>query len=212
MSEEKRPVYPPAGVIERCGHCGADVQDEHPGHGFEAQTWPALPAEADVEFRSDVFRAVDDRGDKLTVDARHLATNLVGRAAMWRGSALSMVRPVASTEEWTKVRRAALLMLARLLCPHVDQQVWAGIARLTDVEPTEQEPMPPTVGYHLDIRAWCSDCGEPFVFVGDQLPVGVSPGHPTVDVEGTTLSAPLRPLQYPEDWGLDRAGYQVRVR
>lgn len=208
-------MYQISGPVERCAHCGGDDPKGCVAHRFEPMPWPVLPAEAEMKVTTEYrepFGLPRGAGGKVIAVAKYLPDGTTVMAVRVRTDAEHATRSYPSTAEVERVAQVARLLLARQLCRHVDQQVWAGVARITDVEPTELQPMPPTVGYQMDIRVWCSDCGEPFVFVGDQLPVGMSPAHPTVDVEGTTLSAPLRPIQYPEWWGLDRTGYQVRVR
>lgn len=74
-----------------------------------------------------------------------------------------------------------------------------------DVTRLVNEEGGPTVGYQAEVRVWCQECGEDFVFVGP-YPLGVSPARPTRSVDGTCLSAPLRPKSAPANWGLDRPG------
>lgn len=211
MTEMKRPRWQPYVVVERCGTCGVAKSEKCQGHGWAPMRWPELPPAKDVDVSSEYVEPAHGTPGEIRARATHRPTGKFGYAKLVRSPAEHMRRYPSSVEVEPVVAFARLL-LARQLCPHVDQQVWAGVARLLEQDPSEQEPMPPATGYHLDIRVWCADCGEPFVFVGDRLPLGLSPAHPTVDVEGTTLSAPLRPGQYPEDWGLNRPGYGVRVR
>lgn len=213
---EKRPVYQVSGPVERCAHCGTDDPKTCMGHAFDPMPWPALPPESDLSVRTEYqepFGLPRGAGGKVLAYVVHLPTDRMVSAARTRSDVEHAIRAYPSSAEVEAVARAARLLMARQLCPHVDQRVWAGVARLLADDAQMTDPaIPPAIGYHLDIRVWCADCGEPFVFVGDQLPVGLSPAHPTVDVEGTTLAAPLRPIQYPEEWGLNRPGYGVRVR
>ena len=45
--------------------------------------------------------------------------------------------------------------------------------------------------FSADVRIRCAECGMPFRFIGASA--GYSPDRPTVNVDGTTLCAPIEP-------------------
>lgn len=47
--------------------------------------------------------------------------------------------------------------------------------------------------FMVDIRVECADCGQPFVFIAPDLPVGLDFHRPTVSVSGETLNVPATP-------------------
>jgi len=53
------------------------------------------------------------------------------------------------------------------------------------------------VGYTLEVKVKCADCGLPFEFKG--LPRGSAPFQPTVSFDNTELRAPLRPSRDPAE-------------
>lgn len=217
---------------ERCKHCGVPA-DEFPhqevdgevgpaGHVFERIPFPEID-DAAVEVGGELIPERGGRGyDRLVATATYRGDrpDLAGvSVSVWKfrekmrfpGMA-SQLDFTGTPEEWAPVMRAAKVALARRVCPHVDTVVGAGVARIVADGALERDALPPATGFQLDLRVWCTDCGEPFVFVGDRLPVGMSPAYPTVTPAGTELSAPLRPLLYPEWWGRDRPGWGVRAR
>lgn len=216
MSKYGTPVT--AVMVERCRHCGTDAQDilhrevdgevGMGGHVFEAMPFPTLDGWR-ATYRQ-TPRWVKEGSQRLTLQASagREGSRRGAQVWAWRDST-SLVDPDAA--EWRPLERAVEVLLARKVCLHTDQNVCATVVRHVATDPTEQDPMPPTTGFSADIRVWCRDCGEPFVWVGP-MQLGVNPGQPTVDVEGTTLCAPLRPLSAPEDFGLQRPGFGVRVR
>ena len=90
-----------------------------------------------------------------------------------------------------------------LPCPHANFEAMVGVNRITESDDG------PVVGYSADIKAWCRDCDEPFRWIGP--PVGVSPAHPAVSIDHTTLRAPLRPASSDPDFGLGLPGFSMRV-
>lgn len=86
-------------------------------------------------------------------------------------------------------------------CEHEDFDVMAKVARLT------KEDGGPVYAYNVEIRVSCKHCGAFFEWVG--LPPGMSPRHPTVDLDMTTLCAPLTPQGVEAD--TTGPGYTVRV-
>lgn len=95
-------------------------------------------------------------------------------------------------------------------CPHVDFDVVAEVNRFVDHEPEQGEISTP-VGFSVDLKVWCRDCKESFVWVGP-MPIGVSPGEPRVSVDGTELRAPIRPASAGEAFGLKLPGFGIRFR
>lgn len=47
--------------------------------------------------------------------------------------------------------------------------------------------------FMVEIRVECADCGQPFVFIAPDLPVGLNFHRPTVSVSGETLNVPATP-------------------
>jgi hypothetical protein len=158
----------------------------------------ALPSPFPMQAVALTFRELDGWVMLEAYDpTSKLEVNLKTRAVMYRQGQAQLVD-------------GAAVALARRACPHVDHQVCCRVVRFTDSP--DGSALPAATGFQMEVRVWCSDCGERFLIVGDQLPVGMSPAQPTVDVEGATLLVPLRPLLAGEGWGLDRPGFQVRVR
>jgi hypothetical protein len=75
-------------------------------------------------------------------------------------------------------------------CEHEDFMVDAVVNRLMDGKDAAGAPQ---VGFVLDLKVNCSECGEKFVFVGLPNKVGLSPLEPRTDFNGTELRAPIRP-------------------
>lgn len=71
-------------------------------------------------------------------------------------------------------------------CEHKNFKSEVKVYRLTEVENG------PVTGYTADIEIVCAECHMPFVFVG--VPQGVSPAHPTSNIDGNELRAPIKPL------------------
>jgi hypothetical protein len=200
-------------MAERCGVCAGDREDQHPGHSFVPGPIPLPVPESEVRLAKELKTSIHRGGqDQLEVAATHSSGATVTVWA-WRNPAATVARQHGYTgvgaDEWVAVVEAAGVALGRVLCPHVDLQAYAGVARLTEREPSAREPLPPAIGYQGDIRVWCVDCGEPMVFVGD-LPLGMSPAHPSTSYDRCTLSAPLRPASMDERWGQNRPGVSIR--
>lgn len=201
----------PVAVVldDMCRECGGDEMGQHEQHEYEAFPRPPLPAGVDIHFERTTW--LEDKSLRARVRGRVSrpgAPDLGAAAWLWSAGDDDQ----ALDCEWDLLQQAVRVQLARLLCPHVDLHVFAGVARIVADGALAVDALPPATGYQADIRVWCADCGEPFVFVGDQLQVGMRPDMPTVDVAGTTLAAPLRPRSTPEGWGRDRPGFAVRTR
>lgn len=198
-------------LVERCDVCGGDEQElahREGGHTFVPFAWPRLTQ----EYRqSERWTTQGQQRLMLTGTLGSVGRRVSAKVWAWRSRPLPTEPTEPTPAEWEPLELAVQVLLAREVCPHADQNVFAAVGRHVASDPTEQDPMPPTTGFSADIRVWCADCGEPFVWVGP-MQLGVNPGQPTVDVEGTTLCAPLRPLSAPEDFGLQRPGFGVRVR
>jgi hypothetical protein len=63
------------------------------------------------------------------------------------------------------------------------------------------------IAYSADIRIACTQCGEPFRWIGVQA--GLKPGRPMVSVDETELRAPVRPASSDPDFGLGIPGFAV---
>lgn len=75
-------------------------------------------------------------------------------------------------------------------CKHERFQCTCEVTRLHK----EGEPEKIT-GYTTDIKVHCTDCGQPFEWIG--VPGGSSPMQPMVSFDGTELRAPIRPSKLP---------------
>lgn len=69
-------------------------------------------------------------------------------------------------------------------CAHKDFSAWVNVFRLED-----------TGRFSADIRIKCSECDEPFRFLG--VPGGLSPYEPRVSIDGLELRAPIEPQGTP---------------
>lgn len=65
-------------------------------------------------------------------------------------------------------------------CAHEDFAANVAVARLLD-----------TGKFVAEVTVHCTQCGEPFRFVG--VPAGLRFDAPTVSIDGTTLNAPIEP-------------------
>lgn len=204
----------PAAVVldDLCQVCGDHEDEKHEGHEYRAFPRPLLPPDADVFYEHTAWAEEGALRARARGTVWRSGEKFGASAWLWSESWLRAGHAEGLESEWAELDEAVRVQLARLLCPHVDHQVYAGVARILADGALETTALPPAIGYHCDIRVWCTDCGEPFVFVGDQLRVGIRPDMPTVDVAGTTLAAPLRPRSMPEGWGRDRPGFTVRAR
>ena len=92
-----------------------------------------------------------------------------------------------------------------LPCPHENFEAAVEVSRIT------RDEGGPVVAYSAAVTVRCAapSCGETFRWVG--VPAGLSPGHPTVSVDGRELRAPLRPASADPDFGLGIPGFAVRM-
>lgn len=88
-------------------------------------------------------------------------------------------------------------------CPHENFTARVEVNRL---KPSDEEPVD---AYAADVRISCSDCGEPFRFIGVQA--GLRPDRPMCSVDETELRAPIRPASSDPDFGLGIPGFAVRM-
>ena len=88
-------------------------------------------------------------------------------------------------------------------CPHEDFEAWVEVGRITSGEGG------PVSAFMADIRVNCSQCKEPFRWVG--VPAGLKPDRPMVSVDETELHAPLRPASSDPDFGLGIPGFAIRM-
>lgn len=72
----------------------------------------------------------------------------------------------------------------RMACEHENFEAQVEVNRLC------REPDGPVEGMSASIAILCATCAEPMVFVG--APVGLSPRHPAINVEGTELRSASR--------------------
>lgn len=66
-------------------------------------------------------------------------------------------------------------------------------------------------GFYADVRVWCADCDETFVFHGGNLPIGLLPDRPCISVDGAELRVPLRPQSSDPHYGMGLPGFIARV-
>ena len=90
-------------------------------------------------------------------------------------------------------------------CPHLDFIGDMDVTRLQDSEGEDGV----TIAYTVSITVKCSECDEPFVWMG-HYPIGDLPGDPAISVDRRELRAPIRPASAPENYGLGRAGFYLR--
>ena len=72
-------------------------------------------------------------------------------------------------------------------CKHEHFFVQANVIRLTADNIVPEK----IVGYCADIKIYCSECHQPFEFIG--VPVGISNSRPMVSFDGTEIRMPLKP-------------------
>lgn len=89
-------------------------------------------------------------------------------------------------------------------CPHEHFETWSVVNRLT-LEDDE-----PVFAYAAEVRINCTDCSEPFRFIGVQA--GLRPDRPTCSVDETELRVPIRPASSDPDFGLGSPGFAIRYR
>ena len=89
-------------------------------------------------------------------------------------------------------------------CPHLDFLAEVDVTRLQDTSGEDGV----TIAYTTSITVICSECGEPFVWMG--LPMGDLAGEPAVSVDGRELRAPIRPASAAGGYGLERPGFYLR--
>lgn len=70
------------------------------------------------------------------------------------------------------------------MCEHKNFVANVNVHRLVSENKTT------VVGINADITIKCSDCGQPFEFIG--VPAGLSPFHPMVSADSTELRAPIK--------------------
>lgn len=90
-------------------------------------------------------------------------------------------------------------------CEHENFAAFVDVNRITDSTAESAT----VKGYAADIRVWCGDCAEAFVFIG--APVGVSPGQPMVSLDGSELRVPLRPVSADDAFGLALPGFHMEL-
>lgn len=64
--------------------------------------------------------------------------------------------------------------------------------------------------FMTEITVRCSDCDEPFRWIGVQA--GMMPSHPMCSIDETTLKAPIRPASSDPDFGMGIPGYAISMR
>lgn len=86
-------------------------------------------------------------------------------------------------------------------CPHKNFEAVVAVARIGD------GPIPDA--YSAGVTIKCTDCDEPFRFIG--VPAGLSSNRPMVSPDETELRAPIRPASSDPDFGLGIPGFAIRM-
>lgn len=89
-------------------------------------------------------------------------------------------------------------------CPHEQFTSRVGVARLTQGEGQA------VAAYVAEVQIACSDCDEPFRFIGVQA--GLQHDRPMCSVDETELRAPIRPASSDPDFGLGIPGFAINFR
>ncbi len=89
-------------------------------------------------------------------------------------------------------------------CPHENFQSIVGVHRLTEDEGG------PIVGYAAEVRTWCADCQEDFIWIGCNP--GLSPRGPRVSVDQKELRIPLKPASADLNFGGGLPGFDIKVK
>lgn len=87
-------------------------------------------------------------------------------------------------------------------CTHENIKANVEVTALT------HHPGAPVEAYTAEVRVWCEDCEEPFVWMG--LPLGLNGQHPTSSLDQQELRAPLRPKSAPDTFG-SQMSYTVEL-
>jgi hypothetical protein len=193
-----------------CKVCGGDRQDRHQQHAFTPQPWPKLSG---VNWSMDTKVMGADSGERPRLVSTGTARGETVKVWIWCPpdvDAATVAKEGVPSMQRGTLEFAVETVLARKLCPHPELNASTAVARILDRDPTQEDPLPRPVSFRLDVRSWCADCGEQLVFKG-RMKVGVNSREPTVDVAGTTLSAPMRPMLAPDSFGNDLPGFGVRV-
>lgn len=94
-----------------------------------------------------------------------------------------------------------------LPCAHENFLAAVAINRIGEDDAGNDTGRP--MAYQADITVRCSDCGEPFRWVG--VPAGMSFRQPMCSADETELRAPLRPASADPDFGLGLPGFAIRM-
>lgn len=89
-------------------------------------------------------------------------------------------------------------------CAHENMDAGVEVNRLTTIHGG------PVTAYSADIRIQCTDCGEPFRWIG--VRAGAMPDRPMVSVDETELHAPIRPASSDPDFGLGIPGFAITAQ
>lgn len=90
-------------------------------------------------------------------------------------------------------------------CPHLDFHLNMHVARVGDGDPTSGR----IKSFVAEITTSCSQCGEPFRFMG--VPAGYSFSAPSVSIDERTVNLPMRPASSDPDFGLGIPGFAINV-
>lgn len=95
-------------------------------------------------------------------------------------------------------------------CVHPDFAAIVEVNRHYQADPPDESAMPD--GFSADVRISCVACGEPMVFFGAGLAMGLTRDRPAIDPAGTELRCPIRPQSSDPHMGLGLAGFQARLQ
>lgn len=101
-----------------------------------------------------------------------------------------------------------------LPCPHEHFTAHVDVNRIGTIENPNPRPLhvnisgAPIEAFSADVRISCTQCGEPFRFIG--MPAGVMPNRPACSVDEREAHLPIRPASSDPDFGLGIPGFAVR--
>lgn len=91
-------------------------------------------------------------------------------------------------------------------CSHINFSATLKVHRVVTQEPAQGQE-PEIAAYIAEIRVQCSDCGNPFEWVG--FPIGCASEEARVDISGQQLYAPLKPQGVEQMKGF--GGFKVNI-